>query len=117
MPSRIESQLYGEWAEHVSADGHVGEQALVEFSVRFNPKSDDENVIRLAVVPETRQYEKPTVATFNDAHLGIIQQQNYDPEFNYLPWSIVGYHCHDRGNGRWSFQLNCYEVSLGIRLA
>jgi len=46
------------------------------------------------------------VATFRNAHLGRIQQPDYDPEFNSLPWFIAGFHSTDLSEGQWSFPLN-----------
>ena len=112
MPSEIETALYGEWADRVSADGHVGDHCLVEFSISRNPPADCSDRVRLAVVPEPREYTTPTVATFAEAHVGRMQQTNYDPEFNFLPWPIIGFHCRDRGDGKWTFQLNCNSIRI-----
>jgi hypothetical protein len=112
MASEIETALSGEWANRVSAEGHVGEHCLVEFSVRRNPPADCSDIVRIGVVPESREYTIPTIATFADAHLGSVNQVDYDPEFNYLPWGIVGFHCRDCGDDKWSFQLNCDSLRV-----
>jgi hypothetical protein len=112
MPSQIETELYGELAAHTSAEGHVGEHCLVEFSVRRDPSAISSDIVRIGVVPETREYTAPTIVAFADAHLGRLHQTDYDPEFNYLPWSIVGFHCRDCGDGKWSFQLNCESIRI-----
>jgi len=112
MSSEIETALYGEWAGRVSPEGHVGEHCLVEFSVSRNPSADCSDIVRVAVVPESREYTSPTIAVFSNAHVGRLQQTSYDPEFNFLPWSIIGFHCRDCGGGRWSFQLNCDSIRI-----
>jgi hypothetical protein len=112
MPSAIESAAYGELADHVSPDGHVGEHCIVEFTMRRNPPADCSDVVVLGVVPEQREYSSPTVLTFHNAHVGRIVQHNYDPEFNFLPWSIVGFHCTELGDAKWSFQLNCESLRI-----
>lgn len=111
MASEIESALYGEMAEFVNLEGHVGEHCLVEFSIRRDSVSE-QDILRISVVPESREYEPPTVATFAEAHFGQFQQVNYDPEYNYLPWSIVGFHCLECEDNIWSFQLNCTSVRV-----
>lgn len=112
MPSAIESAVYGEWADHVSLDGHVGEHCVVEFTVRRNPSDTCSDIVVLGIVPEQREYTSPTVIMFRKAHVGRILQTNYDPEFNFLPWSIVGFHCTELGDTQWSFQLNCSSIRI-----
>ena len=114
MPSQIEAALYGEWADQVSDDGHVGAHCLVEFSVARDPIANGiADIIRIGVVPELSEYTKSTVATFANAHLGRFVQTDYDySESNYLPWFIVGFHSQDCGAGKWSFQLNCHSVRI-----
>ena len=112
MPSAIETAAYCDLAEHVSSDGHVGEHCIVEFSVRRNPPDDCSDIVILGVVPEQREYTTPTILAFRNAHVGRILQTDYDPEFNFLPWSIVGFHSTELGDGKWSFQLNCDSLHI-----
>ena len=112
MPSAIETAAYGDLADHVSPDGHVGDHCIVEFSVRRNPPDDCSDIVTLGIVPEQREYATPTILTFRNAHVGRILQTNYDPEFNFLPWSIVGFHSTEVGDGKWLFQLNCDSLRI-----
>lgn len=112
MPSEIETAAYGDLADHVSADGHVGGHCLIEFSVRRNPLDDYSDIVILGILPEQREYTTPTTLTFLKTHVGRILQTGYDPEFNFLPWSIVGFHSTELGDGKWSFQLNCDSLRI-----
>ena len=112
MPSPIETAAYGDLADQVSTDGHVGDHCIVEFSLRRNPLDDRSDIVILGVVPERREYITPTILTFRNAHVGRILQTNYDPEFNFLPWSIVGFHSTELGDGKWAFQLNCDSLRI-----
>ena len=112
MASEIELALYGELAKSVSQEGHVGEHVIVEFSIRRDITSDCSDIIRIAVTPEIHEYESPKIATFMNAHLGSVRQENHDPEYNFLPWGIVGFHSTDCGNNEWSFKLNCDSIRL-----
>lgn len=111
MPSDIELALYGDWADRVSPDGDVGDHCLLEFSISRDTVTDSD-VLRLAVTPNDREYIDRVVATFRNAHVGRIQQPDYDPEFNYLPWCIIGFHSTEIGDGQWSFQLNCHGCRI-----
>lgn len=113
MASEIEIALYGEFAKSVSLDGHVGQHVIVEFSVRRDIASDRSDILRIGVAPESCEYQPSTIATFYNVHLGEIKQVNYDPEYNFLPWGIVGFYCTNCGKDEWSFQLNCDSIRVG----
>jgi hypothetical protein len=111
-PSKIEIVLYGEWADRITASGEVGDHCVLEFSW-FRDQVTESDVIRLKVAPWQREYSQSATAIFLSASVGNVTQELHDPEEIELPWSIVGFHCQDYGNGAWGFNLNC----SGIRWA
>jgi hypothetical protein len=113
MPSQIESELYGELAHHVTRDGDVGDHCLCEFAFLRDLESGD-STLRIGVAPNDQDENQRTLATFARATLGRITQDDYDPEYNVLPWRIVGFHCAAIGDHheQWSFSLNCRECRM-----
>ena len=84
MPTAIETAAYGELAGNVSPEGHVGEHCVVEFSMRRNPPDDCSDIVVLGLVPEQREYTKPTVLTFRNAHVGRIHRSTTTPNSTFF---------------------------------
>lgn len=113
MASEIERALYGEAADLVSPQGHVGNQCVLEFAICFDPQRS-ETSIRLRVAPQEQESAaEGTLATFANAWLSALHLPRRDPEDNAMPWYVIGFHSRPVGDDLWSFVLNC-EMMIRI---
>lgn len=118
MASEIEHALYGEAAEIVTPQGHVGNQCLLEFAICFDPRpieqNDSETIVRLRVAPQEREYSaEGKLATFENAYLSALHLPRRDPEDNTMPWYIVSFYSRPVSDNMWHFVLDC-EMEIRI---
>jgi hypothetical protein len=102
LASAIEGFLYGDAAELVSASGQVGDYFVVELRLA-------EKLLSLRLASERTPYSYRW-AIFREVSLLWFNQTAAEEGDLNLPWDIVGFHCLERENDLWQFNLNGWHT-------